>query len=48
MKIEDVLKLDIVKTLSVFNCILNKGEKMSSGHYVYSGIQTRNDRDGYS
>lgn len=48
MKTEDDLKLDMVKTLSVSNYILDKGERMSAGHYVYSGLQARHDHDGYT
>lgn len=44
---DDDLKLDMVKTLSVFNYILDKGEKISAGHYAYSGLQAKHDHDGY-
>lgn len=45
---ENDQKIDLVKTLSVFNCILDRGEKLGAGHYLLSGVQARHDADGYT
>ena len=48
MYTEKELKVDLVKILSVFNTVLDHGEKLSDGHYLYSGIQAKHDQDGYT
>ena len=41
-------KVDVLKSLSVFHCILNHGEKLRDGQYAYSGVRAAHDADGYS
>jgi len=48
MALDSNLKVDVMKTLSVFNCILDKGDKLADGHYLYSGIQAKHDAEGYT
>ncbi|MCP4598575.1 DUF3081 family protein [Neptuniibacter sp.] len=46
--IDNELKVDVMRTLSVFHCILDHGEKLGDGHYIYSGIQAKHDQEGYT
>ncbi|MGB0205874.1 MAG: DUF3081 family protein [Neptuniibacter sp.] len=41
-------RIDVLKTLSVFNCILDHGLKDGHGHYSYSGVYAEHSHDGYN
>lgn len=42
------LKLEVAKALSVFNRIVEQGERQKNGHHLFQGVSAETGYDGYT